>query len=538
MILVQVHLANALGVAAVEHVGNERLAKTHGPRGHVAHGGTRHVGHVLDLKLREAVAAVAAALGLVRRAACAGRRMLGRSLVAKVAQHVFAQAAGGVAVALHLAEQAVAVLQRPRALLVVERFVGRVAAVDQKAAHAKVVAVPQQVAARRIAIATRAARLLVVGLDALGHVVVDHVANVGLVDAHAKGVGGNHHLDVVVDKGALALAAGVVAHAGMVAPHANATGVQRLGKLAGQSIDRLAGRAIHDTALARMRDHVVAHPRGLGLVAHLLAAKVEVFAVEARHHGRGILQAEHLLNVGTHALGRRSGKGRHDGALRQRVDKLANLQVGGAEILAPLAYAVRFVNSHEWHADAVGGCGLLRKGEKARLEQSLGRHVHKLVAALARTFEHRVLLGGRKARVEITGACTRREQRAGLVLHKRQQRAHHKGDAGQHKRRHLVADRLAGARGHNAQRIATGKNRIDHAVLARAKRGVAKIGAERVERHLLHAIGHGFLTSESSAADYTPPRRQQHTATAQTSHLRTSPMTTPLSRQSQRAPVI
>ena len=101
---------------------------------------------------------------------------------------------------------------------------------------------------------------------------------------------------------------------------------------------------------------------------------------------------------------------------------------------------------------------------------------------------------------------TRREQRAGLVLHKRQQWAHHKGDAGQHERGHLVADRLAGACGHNAERIAAGKDRIHHAVLSRAKRGVAKIGAERVERHLLHVIGHGFLTSKSFAADYTPPR--------------------------------
>ena len=217
-------------------------------------------------------------------------------------------------------------------------------------------------AAGRIAIAAGAARLLVVGLDALGHVVVDHVAHVGLVDAHAKGVGGNHHLDIVVDKGALALAAGVVAHAGMVAANANAAGAQRLGKLARQRIDRLAGRAIHDAALSRMRDHIVAHPRGLGLVAHLLAAKVEVLAIEARHHRRGVLQTEHLLNIRAHTLGRRSGKGRHDGALRQGIDELANLQVGGAKILAPLAHAVRLVNGHERHANAAVRRGLLRKG--------------------------------------------------------------------------------------------------------------------------------------------------------------------------------
>ena len=263
-----------------------------------------------------------------------------------------------------------------------------------------------------------------------------------------------------------------------------------------------------------MRNHVVAHPRGLGLVAHLIATKVEVLAIEACHHGRRVLQAEHLLNIRTHTLGRRSGKGRHDGTLRQRIDKLANLQVGGAEILTPLAYAVGLVNRHERHANAIRAGGLLREGQKARLEQALGRHVHKLIAALACPLEHGILLRPGKAGVEITGARTRREQRARLVLHKRQQRAYHKGDARQHERGHLVADRLTSTRGHNAQRIAAGKDCIDHAVLPRAKRGVAKIGTERVERHLLHAIGHGFLTSESSAADYTPPRRQQHTTAA------------------------
>ena len=182
------HLANALGVAAVEHVGDERLAEAHGPHGHIAHGSAGHIGDVLDLELREAVAAVAAALDVVRGdAARTGRGMLDRGLVAKVAQRVFAQAAGGIAVALHLAEQTISILERPRTLLVVECLIGSIAAIDQKAAHAKIVAVPQQMAAGRVAIAAGAARLLVVGLNALGHVVVDHVAHVGLVDAHAKG---------------------------------------------------------------------------------------------------------------------------------------------------------------------------------------------------------------------------------------------------------------------------------------------------------------------------------------------------------------
>ena len=84
-VLVQMHLANALGVAAVKHIGDERLAKAHGTRGHITHSGAGHIGDVLDLELRETVAAVAAALGVVCRAARCGCRMLGRGFVAKVA---------------------------------------------------------------------------------------------------------------------------------------------------------------------------------------------------------------------------------------------------------------------------------------------------------------------------------------------------------------------------------------------------------------------------------------------------------------------
>ena len=126
------HLANALGVAAVEHVGDERLAEAHGSRGHIAHSGAGHIGDVLDLELRKAVAAVAAALGLVRGGGARTSRgsMLGRGLVAKVAQHIFAQTAGGIAIALHLAEQTISILKRPRALLVVKRLIGGIAAVD------------------------------------------------------------------------------------------------------------------------------------------------------------------------------------------------------------------------------------------------------------------------------------------------------------------------------------------------------------------------------------------------------------------------
>ncbi|OPX87645.1 MAG: hypothetical protein A4E52_01343 [Pelotomaculum sp. PtaB.Bin013] len=64
----------------------------------------------------------------------------------------------------------------------------------------------QQNAFPRSVVPSGAAGFLVVSFHVFGEVVVDHIADVGLVDAHAKGVRGNHNPDVVVKE--LVLAAG------------------------------------------------------------------------------------------------------------------------------------------------------------------------------------------------------------------------------------------------------------------------------------------------------------------------------------------
>ena len=57
-------------------------------------------------------------------------------------------------------------------------------------------------------VAPRPACLLIVCLQILGRLAVDtDVGNVLLVDAHTKGVGGHHDLNLVVEKGRLPLPA-------------------------------------------------------------------------------------------------------------------------------------------------------------------------------------------------------------------------------------------------------------------------------------------------------------------------------------------
>ena len=71
-------------------------------------------------------------------------------------------------------------------------------------------------AARGLAVAAGAARLLVIGLQAAGQIVVDDEADVGLVDAHAEGVGGGDDLDPAAHEGLLGLAAVVGQQAGVI----------------------------------------------------------------------------------------------------------------------------------------------------------------------------------------------------------------------------------------------------------------------------------------------------------------------------------
>ena len=200
----------------------------------------------------------------------------------------------------------------------------------------------------------------------------------------------------------------------------------------------------------------VADPGDFGLVAHLFHTEEQVCAVKTGHNGLGALQAQHAHNIGAHALGRRCSEGRDHRTLRQRRDETRDVEVAGAEILAPLRHAVRLVHRHKRYADAIFCCRCLGKCQEARLEQALGRHVHDLVPALAGALEHGVLLRRRKGGVKVAGTGARRLERTDLVAHERDERAHHEGDSRKHERGDLVADGFSRAGRHDAQGIAAG----------------------------------------------------------------------------------
>ena len=128
---------------------------------------------------------------------------------------------------------------------------------------------------RRQAIAPGAADLLVVALDAFGQIVMQDKAHIRLVDAHAKGNGGDDDLGIVADEGFLVAAALVILQPGVIGADRVAVALQ----IGGQFIHLLAREAVDDAGLVF---EALQEARGLdGGIAFGLNFDIQVLAVEA-----------------------------------------------------------------------------------------------------------------------------------------------------------------------------------------------------------------------------------------------------------------
>lgn len=148
------------------------------------------VGHIDLVKIVVAAAAVAAWRD---------------GMLAEIGQNVVAQALCRLAVALHRLQALQVALAQKVGLLVVH--LGKILFVQQKFVDDDVLRRKKQHALRRQPVTPGTARLLVIILHALGHVVVQHEPHVGLVNAHAKGVRRYNDRRGVVDEVILIFAA-------------------------------------------------------------------------------------------------------------------------------------------------------------------------------------------------------------------------------------------------------------------------------------------------------------------------------------------
>ena len=313
----------------------------------------------------------------------------------------------------------------------------------------------------RQAITAGTAGLLVIGFQRLGQVEVGDETHVGLVDTHAKGDGGDHDQAFFVEEAVLVGGARLGSQAGVVRQRREALLAQE-GRC---FIDLLARQAVNDASIAA----ALAEERHQLLARRLLGhdAVEDVRPVEARQEALGTLQVQALddLLAGTHVGGGGQGDARH---MREQLGQLAQLQVFGAEIMAPLRYAVCLVDGEQRNVQP------LQEVQHARLYQALRCQVEHLHFAAAQAPGQLALLLRAQGRVQRCGRNAEFIEGGDLVVHQRDQRRHHHRQARAQQPRHLEAQRLAATGWHQHQGIATIGHAFDDRCLAPTETVVAE----------------------------------------------------------------
>ena len=356
-------------------------------------------------------------------------------------------------------------------------------ALEQPAPERQVGLRPAQQAERVRAVAAGAADLLVIRLDRPWRPEVDDRAHVGAIDAHAEGVCGADDVDAARRESRLgALAArGIEARVidGATPAGAGEPRSLRLGQAAGGSVDNRCATLLVECLGQQCVDLAAAIPAA----TDLHGAQRQVRAREAAHQLRGVgRQPEPEDDLVADDRCRRRRAGEHMGR-PELPEQRADLEVLRAEIVAPLADAVRLVDRDQRAAQ--------RREQLPEVgrNQTLGCDVEEPVVAAPQaddTLPHR-------RRIERRGKIGRRDAAPGesrhLVLHQRDQRRHHQRRAGQEQRGQLVAKALAAAGRRHQQHAAALEQERDRLALPRPEAVVAEARERRVDRDLLGQEG-------------------------------------------------
>ena len=293
---------------------------------------------------------------------------------------------------------------------------------------------------------------------------------VGFIDAHAEGVGRHNHRRAVGDEILLRPGAQFVSHARVIAHRVHAAVIQH----GGHFLHAFARAAVDDAALPLMFGQKTAQFRvAVFGSAHL---QKEVGAVESGQDIIGILQFEQPDDIRADCLRRRRGKRADFRPFGQFPQKRRDLQIAGAEILPPLADAVRLID------DDLRDFGVSRKAEKGIRHQPFGRDINDFIGAAPCVIQREHILSGREGAVEIGRAHAVLQQREDLIAHQRNERRNDEGDARQNERGNLIADRFARARGHDGHHVAPAQNRGNRVFLPRTEIVIAENLFERCAR--------------------------------------------------------
>ena len=359
----------------------------------------------------------------------------------------------------------------------------------------------EQHALRRVAVAPRPPGLLVVGLDRLRHVQMNHAPHVGLVDAHPERDRRTDHRHLVARE--------LVLH--LLAQRARQTRVIRLRRNPRIAQTLRRGLRVHPPQrvddrrrlrIARQQPH---QPFGRLLLRHHPIRQVG--PVVARTELADARPPELLHDVRRHPIRRRRRQRRHR-RIRETTRQLRELPVVGPKLVPPLRDAVRLIDRDQLRRRRV------HQVREALRVDPLGSHVEQPGLPAPHPHLNLKRLLRRQRAVQKIRRRPVRPQRPHLVLHQRDQRRHHQRQPLPQQRRQLVAERLPPARRHQHQRILAAAQVLNHLPLQRPKLPKPKEPLESVEQW----VSHQQATQRSDAQSVRRPAARRSICAPELTH--------------------
>ena len=301
----------------------------------------------------------------------------------------------------------------------------------------------------RFAVAPGAACFLIIGFQRVGQTKVDDKADVGFVDAHAEGNGGDDHTHVATHEAILY--AGAIRNTGVVVDGVDAMADEQRG----QFLTVAAGAGVDDAVAFQRRAEVDELGVFAVFVGHVDGGQAQVGAEAVQRHD---LQAARRLAVFAHAeklafnvtahLGGRSGSERKDGRRSQAAVGVGDGEVVGAEVVSPGGDAVGFVD------DEAGDAATLQCVQKGPLAQPFRRGIDKPIApcrqivdGLGHAFAVHAAVDGDGLGAQGGGQVVH------LIFHEGDEGRYDQGEAAVEQGGQLVAERLARSGGKDGEDV-------------------------------------------------------------------------------------
>ena len=270
----------------------------------------------------------------------------------------------------------------------------------------------------------------------------------------------------------------------------------------GKRLDLAARRAVDDAGFVLVPREDVEQ-----LLVQVPAAQHaihEVRAIERPDEHQRRLQPQLRDDIAPHAFGggRREGVERHAGKILAQPSELAILR---AEIMAPLADAVRFVDRDERQVR------LLQHPPQRQAplaDDPLGRHVQQPAPPLAHAREHLVALVRQQRAVQERRRDPVDAQAVDLILHQRDERRHDEAEPVGRDRRRLEAQRLAATGREHDDAVARLQNRVHRLALERTEFRKAPDAVERVREQAI-SVGRTCARCSHRPDAGTPPRARR-----------------------------